>query len=77
MLAAVAVASPDTAKLPPTNMANPPVRKVINQKNPAVLALKSGDGSAIGSIITDELILVSPYAIGLKQDCMCNQIGSR
>jgi hypothetical protein len=57
MLAAVAAASPDTINLPPMNMAIPPVRKVINQKNPAVLALKRGDVSAIRSIITAELIL--------------------
>jgi hypothetical protein len=74
MLAAVAAASPDTTNLPPTNMANPPIRKVINQKNPAVLALTRGDVSAIRSIIIAELILVSPYA----RDCSktaCDQIG--
>jgi hypothetical protein len=41
-------------------MANPPVKNVINQKNPAVLALKCGDVSAIRSIITAELILIFP-----------------
>src|SRR5437870_2531847 len=58
MLAAVATASPGTTNLPPTNMANPPVRKVINQKNPAVLALKRGDVSAIRPIVTAELMLI-------------------
>src|ERR1700694_2985550 len=65
-LAAVAAASPDTTSLPPTNMANAPVRKVISQKNPAILALKRGDASAIRSVITAVLILVSPYA----RDCI-------
>src|SRR6266849_10684347 len=62
MLVAVAAASPDTISLPPTNKANVLVSVVINQQRPAVLALKSGEGSAIRSIITAVFILVSLYA---------------
>jgi hypothetical protein len=37
---------------PPRKRASEPARKTINQKTPAVLALKSGDASAIGFIIS-------------------------
>src|SRR6266480_7836864 len=42
MLVAVAAASLDTTSLSPPNAANPPSSTVINQKTPAILALKSG-----------------------------------
>jgi hypothetical protein len=61
MLAAVAAASPDTTNRLPARKANMPVSMVINQKNPAALALKSGDVSAIGSVITAVFTLVPPY----------------
>ena len=48
MFAAVAAASPETTSLPGTNMANEPVRKVINQKKPAALAFNCGDASCFG-----------------------------
>src|ERR1700752_5109008 len=50
-LAAVAPASPDTTSLRPTNMANVLVRMVINQQKPAILAVKSGDVSAIRCVM--------------------------
>jgi hypothetical protein len=51
MLAAVAAASLDTTSLSPLDAANPPNTIVINQKTPAIRALKSGDVPAIGSFV--------------------------
>src|SRR5216683_7730657 len=78
MLVAVAAASPDTISRPPTNRANVLVSVVINQQRPAVLALKSGDPSAIRSIITAVLILVSPHARnGIQSAGSAGVVGQR
>jgi hypothetical protein len=48
--------------LPPMNIANEPVMKVINQNSPAILDMNRGDVSGIGWVIAAVLMfsLVSP-----------------
>src|SRR5438552_16669462 len=61
MFVAVAVASLGTTSLQRTKAAAPPVSTLVKYKTPAMLALKTGDASVIGSSTATVFILLSPY----------------